>query len=111
MAKGKKPATATLHEHDYGDATETSVVQISQDFRRRRVRSRPARVVVPLSPPLPTSDAYDQDLPPLDLSEFQESISVAITDQIEGITVVAKQKAKRYENSVSLPPTIDLLPA
>lgn len=102
MVKGKKRPTAMLYEHDHGDTTENSVIQISGDFRRRRVRSRPARLQEPTATfSNGPNGAGNQDDPPFDLSEFQDSLPEAITDQVEGITVVAKARAKRYENSVS----------
>ncbi len=102
MAKGKKRTTVALYAHDHGDTTQNSVIQISGDYRRRRVRSRP----VPIDTfTFSHSDApdvpQDEDLPPFDPFEFHDSLPVAITDQVEGITVMAKEKAKRYENSVS----------
>lgn len=100
MGKNKKRPTATLYEHDHGDSTENSVIQISGDFRRRRVRSRPARLQ---QPAVNSSSAWngDQDGSLFDPYKFQDSLPEAITDQVEGITVVAKARAKRYENSVS----------
>lgn len=102
MVKGKKRPTATLYEHDHGDTTQNSVIQISGDFRRRRVRSRPARLQQPAATFANAANgAADQDAPLFDPFEFQDSLPEAITDQVEGITVVAKARAKRYENSVS----------
>ena len=35
------------------------------------------------------------------MEHWEESPPVAITDQLEGMTVIAKAKAKRYDSSVS----------
>lgn len=102
MTKGKKRPTAALYEHDHEDTTENSVIQISGDFRRRRIRTHPARIEQPVfTLANATNQQEDWDHSSFDLSEFQDSLPEAITDQVEGITVVTKAKAKRYENSVS----------
>ncbi len=100
MVKGKKRATASFHEHDHGDTTENSVIQISGDYRRRRIRRHPVHLEQPATPHLDATAG--QDFPSFDPSEFRDSLPESITDQVEGITVVTKEKAKRYENSVSL---------
>lgn len=102
MTKGKKRSISHLYEHDHGDTTENSVIQISGDFRRKIIRSRPARIQpLTIIQPGGGREPEDQEFLPYDFSEFQDSLPQEITDQVEGITVVAKERAKRYENSVS----------
>ncbi|KAJ3527182.1 hypothetical protein NM688_g8162 [Phlebia brevispora] len=100
MARAKKRPHLSLYEHEDDESTTTTVHQISGDWRRRRINSRPARIVRP-SPPSNQQQPVAQDTPNdlFDPASYQDVLPVEITDQIEGITVVAKEKARRYESS------------
>ncbi|KAF7791816.1 hypothetical protein EIP86_002840 [Pleurotus ostreatoroseus] len=107
MAKSsKRKAPASFYVHSNTVQTSNQTFELSQNQRRVKVRAntRPAEVVrpqpstIPVTQSEPSSSSF-QDAT-FDDSRFEGTFhQLDLSDSLHGVRVVAKEKAKRYENS------------
>jgi hypothetical protein len=95
----KVTATSKLYNHSERLTVSHQIKSGSTSTGRRHATYTTTSINVPNAPD--PDNAMDVDVPYFDHSEPRTEVRQEVIAELPGVTVNAKQRAKRYENSVT----------